>query len=138
MLEGMKRLSVWLFPAFLLILAPLADALARPPAGAMATFAKTAALPLATAADVIVVYNKKAKGSKGVARHYAAVRGVPKDNLVGVSLPDTEAVGEALNRRHMAALVGPVKKRRDALLKAGRHPIVLLTYGIPLKVRGAE
>jgi uncharacterized protein (TIGR03790 family) len=102
----------------------------------LAVFVDRSALALEaiTAADVIVVYNKDAAGSKGVARHYVMVRDVPEANLVAVSLPDTAW----MDRRHMADLVRPIQKRRDALIEMGKNPLVLLTYGIPLKITGPE
>lgn len=123
----MRLLSIPLIAMLVWAAGPVAKTGAASPAPPSLSAARSGA-------DVIVVYNKKVAGSKGVARHYARVRGVPSSNLVAVSLPDNEW----MQRRHMAKLLGPVKKRRAALLKAGRHPLVLLTYGIPLRVVGKD
>ncbi|MBI5138017.1 MAG: TIGR03790 family protein [Nitrospirae bacterium] len=85
-------------------------------------------------ADVVVVYNRKASGSQQVADHYMAARGVPRANRVAVAVPDAERMA----RRDLPDMVAPIRKRVDALKAQGRAPVVLLAYGVPLRVEGEE
>src|SRR5690349_12224164 len=81
--------------------------------------------------DVIVVANKNVPASKDVAEHYLARRKVPKENLIVLDLP----AGEDISRTdYDAKLAGPLrealKDRKDAA------KVLLLTYGVPLRVGG--
>ena len=50
------------------------------------------AASLSEGASVVVVYNQNVPDSLAVAEHYAAKRGVPKEQLVGLDLPKGETV----------------------------------------------
>ncbi len=45
-----------------------------------------------TGDEVVVVYNTRVPESKGVAEHYAAMRQVPASQVLGLDLPDAEAM----------------------------------------------
>lgn len=99
--------------------------------------------------DVVVVFNTRMRDSRAVAEHYAQRRGVPERQVVGLALPETEAMSRADFRQR---LEGPL---RDALrgrgLMAwgeapggdGRAPTVVtqatfrhlaLCYGVPVRI----
>lgn len=96
---------------------------------------------LDTGANVVVVYNTKDKDSEGVARHYAARRIVPKNNLVGLPMPPTEEITRAefitLVQR---PLLAELEKRR-LLVYEGERVVksdlryLTLCYGVPLKIQ---
>jgi uncharacterized protein (TIGR03790 family) len=105
--------------------------------------------------EVVVVYNKKAPGSEDVARHYAAVRRVPKDQVIGLNLSATEEISRAeyedslanplareLEKRklwRMGTRSWPVTNATD--LRPLRMPVesriryAVLCYGVPLRIR---
>jgi len=79
--------------------------------------------------DVFVIANKDSKESVAVAEHYLAVRKVPKENLILLSLPS----GEDITRvDYEAKLAGPL---REALKdKKAAVKVLLTVYGVPLRV----
>ncbi len=107
-------------PALLVTLL-MALPLAAPPASAAPPLGPT---------DLIVVYNKGVKGGKLVAGHYLRARNIPKDHLVAVKLP----TGEAMDRDDLPRLVKPVATLAKQIRSQGGRPVVVLTYGIPLKL----
>ena len=54
-----------------------------------ALLARPAAIP---AESVVVLYNSREADSKSLARHYARVRAIPEDNLVGLPMPPDEEI----------------------------------------------
>lgn len=83
--------------------------------------------------DVFVVANKNVPASRGVAEHYLAKRGVPRENLIVLDLP----AGEDISRPdYDAKLAGPLraalKDRKDTV------KVVLTVYGVPLRVGEVE
>ncbi len=81
--------------------------------------------------DLIIVYNKNMKGSKGVAKYYASKRRVPSSNIIKVDTPQSESL-----RRHdfETKVVPPIRYALKRLKGKGRDPSILLMYGIPLRV----
>lgn len=83
--------------------------------------------------DVVVVSNRNVPASRGVAEHYLAKRGVPKENLIELDLPAGEDITRA---EYDARLVGPLraalKDRKDAVR------VILTVYGVPLRVGGSQ
>src|SRR5262249_14980191 len=79
--------------------------------------------------DVFVVSNKNVPASRGVAEHYLAKRGVPKDNLIELDLPTGEDISRA---DYDAKLAGPLR----AALKDRKEgaKVILTVYGVPLRV----
>ncbi|MBL6764642.1 MAG: TIGR03790 family protein [Verrucomicrobiae bacterium] len=102
---------------------------------------RLAANSLDTGASVVVVYNTREKDSEGVARHYAARRIVPKQNLIGLALPPTEEITRAefitLLQR---PLLAEMEKRKLFTFEDGRVTdsqirYLTLCYGVPLKIK---
>jgi uncharacterized protein (TIGR03790 family) len=105
----------------------------RPLAGALVLLALAGPARALGPADVFVVYNKNVPASREVADHYAKLRGVPADNLVGLDLPDGEDISRAdYDRRLAAPLRNALKDRKD------RAKVLLTVYGVPLRVGRSE
>ena len=85
-----------------------------------------------TAADVLVVYNENFPGSREVAEYYLRRRDVPRSNLLGLALPETESISR---EEFETRLLAPLRVALRKLKKRGRKPIVLLVHGVPLLVR---
>jgi uncharacterized protein (TIGR03790 family) len=51
--------------------------------------------------SVVVIYNRRSKDSQSVAEHYAAKRGVPRDQLLALPLPMTEAMTRLEYRKQL-------------------------------------
>ncbi|MGQ9921261.1 MAG: TIGR03790 family protein [Desulfobacca sp.] len=90
----------------------------------------TPALALAPE-DLILVYNLNLPESRAVARYYAAKRQVPLANLVGVNAPTTENISRA---DYELVLAEPLRQQVRQFQSQGRQPVLLLVYGIPLRV----
>lgn len=76
--------------------------------------------------DVVVVFNTRMRDSRAVAEHYAQRRGVPERQVIGLALPESEAMSRADFRQR---LEGPL---RDALRERG-----LMTWGAVTNAEGA-
>ncbi len=105
--------------------------------------------------EVLVVYNQKLPESKRVADHYATVRRVPKDQIIGLSLPTSEEISrqeysESLARPLAAELekrklwrlgkvtrfISSTSDSRQVLMPVESNiRYVVLCYGVPLKIR---
>lgn len=83
--------------------------------------------------DVYIVVNKNEPESQKIADHYCEKRGVPKDHVLELDLPNGEDISRA---DYDAKLAGPVrewlKDRRD------NAKVLLTVYGVPLRVGGQE
>jgi len=85
-----------------------------------------------TPEDILVVYNQNMPESKEVAEYYTAKRTVPADNLIGVSVPNSETMTRSRFETDLCAKIeGPV----NALIDNGRQPVILLVYGIPIRLQ---
>ncbi len=116
--------------------------------------AGAAGVPDDRVAGVVVLYNASMPDSLAVARHYAEVRGVPTNRLVGLSLPQTENVTRA---EYESRLQGPFvtelesrglwRVREDIQPATEARPgrvlqsvtnsevrTVVVCYGVPLRV----
>jgi uncharacterized protein (TIGR03790 family) len=80
-------------------------------------------------ADVYVIVNKNVPASKVVADYYCAKRGVPKKNVITLSLTANDDISRASYEENV---VRPLR----ALLKEKRDKVKVLvtTYGVPLRV----
>jgi uncharacterized protein (TIGR03790 family) len=85
----------------------------------------------ATPEDILVVYNKKVSQSRAVAEYYAHKRIVPAENIIGVSVTGSEKISY---QQFAAYLVPPIRKKVFERKQAGQQSILLLVYGIPLKI----
>lgn len=97
--------------------------------------------PIDTGSSVVVVYNTKVKESEGVARHYAARRIVPRNNVIGLELPVTEEISRAdFTTKLQQPLLAELEKRKILNFVGGRVTgsslrYLTLCYGVPLKIR---
>jgi uncharacterized protein (TIGR03790 family) len=113
------------------------------------------AASLSEGASVVVLYNQNVPDSLAVAEHYAAKRGVPKEQLVGLDLPK----GETVSRQVFTdQLENPLRKRfRDEswfefdfeVIPASRERVgqviqsikkatvryLAICYGVPLRIQ---
>lgn len=107
-----------------------------------------------TGEEVVVIYNKKVPASEDVARHYAEVRNVPKDQVIGFNLSASEEISRADYEDTLAKpLARELEKRKLWRLAKQQWPIansndvrevtvpveskiryVVLCYGVPLKI----
>ncbi|MFP3982470.1 MAG: TIGR03790 family protein [Desulfurivibrionaceae bacterium] len=81
--------------------------------------------------EILVVANKNASRSVGLARYYMDKRGVPEDNLIQLWVTDRERCSREEYDRKIAA---PVRKFLDSYEGNSRIRCLLLIYGVPLKV----
>ncbi len=104
--------------------------------------------------EVVVIYNKKVPASEDVARHYAEVRHVPKEQVIGFKLSAAEEISRAEYEDSLAKPLAhelesrklwrmgtqhwPITNGND--LREVRVPVeskiryVVLCYGVPLKI----
>ena len=79
--------------------------------------------------EIVIVANKDSKESMDVAAHYVKSRGVPKENVIALSLPTGENIDRADYDKKLA---GPL---REALAdKKDKVKCLLTVYGVPLRV----
>lgn len=96
---------------------------------------------LDTGANVVVVYNTSEKDSESVARHYAARRIIPKDNLIGLPLPAVDEITRAeFTTLLQQPLLAELEKRKLFVYEgdrvvASRIRYLTLCYGVPLKIK---
>jgi uncharacterized protein (TIGR03790 family) len=96
--------------------------------------------------EVVLVFNSSMPESKAVAEHYAAARGVPASQIVGLSLPTTETISREdyqtrlerplwreLTTRKLFATNPPLANPAVALSDATIRYAVLC-YGVPVKI----
>lgn len=82
-----------------------------------------------------MLVNDRVPEGAALARRYAALRGVPKDHIVALSIPE----GEVCSRKDYDTLAAPVV--REALSKFGEASEIrclLAFYGLPLEVAPPE
>lgn len=105
--------------------------------------------------SVVIVYNRNVKESKEIAEHYAERRGVPKKQILGLSLPTGEDISRADYRRDLERPLWRFFEseklfttRRQAVNNTNvnlvrsfwnvvQSPIryVVLSYGVPLRIQ---
>src|SRR5580693_7344507 len=96
--------------------------------------------------EVVVIYNTRVPESKGVAEHYAEMRQVPKEQVLGFDLPDSESMSREEFRDQlqkplwrfdvqMAPAFDPDVKHLERKLVASKVRYVALCYGVPLKIQ---
>jgi len=104
--------------------------------------------------EVVVIFNKKVPASEDVARHYAEVRHVPKEQVIGLKLSADEEISrsefdeslakplaqelESRKLWRMGKAIWPITNATD--LREVRVPVeskiryVVICYGVPLKI----
>ena len=83
--------------------------------------------------EVLVVANKKASESVGLARYYMQQRHVPEGNLLQIWVTDREKC----SREEYEKRIAPPVRRFLTEEQAGQHiRCILLVYGVPMKMAG--
>jgi uncharacterized protein (TIGR03790 family) len=81
--------------------------------------------------EILVIANKNAARSVGLAKYYMQRRGIPKDNLLQLWLTDQELCTRDAYDRKVAKRVRGYLREND---KQRRIRCLLVMYGVPLKV----
>jgi uncharacterized protein (TIGR03790 family) len=123
---------------------------------ALTAFLSAVASPAApSGSEVVVVFNTRMLGSEGVARHYAAARQVPDEQVIGLELSTTEEIARLdyelwlakplaheLQKRGLWKLGRVIRAVTNATdLREVELPVeskiryVVLCYGVPLKIK---
>ncbi len=91
--------------------------------------------------DILIVYNSSLPASKEVALYYQTKRNVPKDNLIGLELDDSESITYAdYNQKMVPTIKIAVKRFYDNRSIPPQkpdikiQPALLLVYGTPLYI----
>ena len=85
--------------------------------------------------EVLVVVNASVPAGAKLAAYYMQLRGIPKDNIVRVSVPNDETI----SRKHYNdKIVDPVRQALKGSEDRRRIRCLLLMYGIPLRVMAPE
>ncbi len=90
--------------------------------------------------DVVVVFNSSMPESKDVAEHYATVRDVPSQQVLGFALPKTENISRADFRDKLQnPLLKSLEKQKlfsfhDSKMTDAKLRYVVLCYGVPLRI----
>ena len=111
--------------------------------------------PVESGAVVVVIYNSRLPASREVAEYYAAKRGVPPGQVMGLSLP----VGETMTRADFRGKLqeplfewlvatrlfsmsspgsGPARSNTFARVVESRIRYAVLCYGVPLKIQNED
>jgi uncharacterized protein (TIGR03790 family) len=86
-----------------------------------------------SAKDILIIYNSSVPDSKEVASYYAKKRGVPKANLIQVNVTASEAIHRLEFKQKM---LPSIRASINRLKGSERNPVILLVYGIPLRITG--
>ncbi len=81
--------------------------------------------------EVLVIANRNASESVGLARYYMKRRGIPEENLVVLWVTDQETCSREDYDRRIAA---PVRRAVQERLREGSVPCLVTVRGIPLRV----
>jgi len=90
--------------------------------------------------EILVIANSDIAASVRLAKHYCSKRGVPKDNILALSLGTT--LNETISRDdYEKKLAEPIRKKLYSSESTGKtwlYPIrcLVTTYGVPFKVDG--
>ena len=85
--------------------------------------------------EILVVANRNAARSVGLAKYYMKRRGIPKENLIMLWVTDKEQCSRMDYDKKIAA---PVKRYIEKNEFKGRIRCLVLMYGLPLKVAAPE
>lgn len=101
--------------------------------------------------SVVVVFNQNLPDSEAVAQHYAAKRRIPKDQILGLDLPDEETVSRAVFQKKLQLPLAEIFRKRgwfefedtakekaeEAVPQVKKSSIRYLTlcYGVPLRIQ---
>ncbi len=84
-----------------------------------------------TAVECAILYNKNSDASEKIARHYARVRGVPEDQLLGLGIPYREQISRDRYERQVA---NKVRTWLRGHKHGDRIRCLVTCYDLPLKV----
>ena len=86
-------------------------------------------------ATVAVVYNSKSSDSKSVADHYAKIRNVPANNLIGLPLSDNHTISRNEFTKTLEKPLTEILAKKN-LLDGNKGTIryLLLCWGVPFRV----
>jgi len=82
--------------------------------------------------DILLVYNQRVPASLKLAKYYAEKRNVPKSHLIGINLPEDEKI----SRQKFEQIIPGLRSAVQNIKKKGITPVMLLFYGIPIKLKG--
>jgi uncharacterized protein (TIGR03790 family) len=85
--------------------------------------------------EVLVVANRNATHSIGLAKYYMEKRDIPSGNLVKLRVPDQEVCSRDTYNEQILKPIRKYLRKRDAKRNIR---CLLLMYGVPLKVEGPE
>ena len=85
--------------------------------------------------EIVVLANRNAASSVGLAKYYMKKRGIPKDNLLQLWITDKEWCGREYYEKKVVVRVRKFLRERDPM---GVIRCILLMYGIPLKLSPPE
>lgn len=101
--------------------------------------------------SVVVVFNQNLPDSEAVAQHYAAKRRIPKNQILGLDLPDKETVSRAVFQKKLQLPLAAIfrergwfefenpaeEKAEEAVPQVKKSSIRYLTlcYGVPLRIQ---
>ncbi len=108
--------------------------------------ARGAAAPSELAEATVVIYNRAAPDSPGLARFYAARRHIPNDHVIGLDCSTEEEISRQEYDETIAAPLRKIFRQREwwklrkdgdenAVVTASRIHFVALIRGMPLKIR---
>jgi len=81
--------------------------------------------------EILVVANRNAARSVGLAKYYMKKRGIPKENLIKLWVTDK---GKCSRMDYDKKIVAPVRRYLEKNEFKGRIRCLVLMYGIPLKI----
>jgi uncharacterized protein (TIGR03790 family) len=88
-----------------------------------------------TPAEVLVVANRRVPVSLSIAEYYARRRGIPREQVLAVPMPEAEEISRQEFDRYVAAPIEEWLLRHNA---ADRILAIVTTMGVPLKIGGSE
>ena len=91
-----------------------------------------ATCPALEADELLVVANRNAQGSIGLARYYMDKRGVPEENLLRIFVTDEETCSRA---DYDQLIARPIREKLAQYSLAKRPRCVVTVKGVPLKIR---
>jgi len=95
----------------------------------MLAYAFAGGLAALEPANVLVVYNDKAEGSKEIADYYAGLRAIPANQVLKISAPDKEEIVRA-------EYDNDIQKPIEEFVKANENILcIVLCRGVPLKIK---
>ena len=83
--------------------------------------------------NVLLVVNDASPDSRQIGEHYAAVRGVPRENIVRLQTPPVE---EVERRLYDSDIEFPILRRITSTARQDRILYIVLTKDVPLRIRG--